>query len=86
MIVEGILIGLLSWLIGAFVSLPLGKLLSLSDQVGTLFLDAPAASYTFSSSGALLWLGIMVVLSAFASFLPAWNAARLAVRETLAYQ
>ncbi|MBV7332572.1 ABC transporter permease [Chloroflexi bacterium TSY] len=82
-IVEGVLIGLLSWLIGAFVSLPLGKLLS--DQVGTLFLGAPA-SYTFSSSGAFLWLGIMVFLSAFASFLPAWNAARLTVRETLAYQ
>ena len=81
-LVEGILIGILSWLMGALLSLPLGKLLS--DQVGILFLGAPP-SYIFSINGALLWLAAMMGLSALASFLPAWNASRLAVRKTLSY-
>jgi putative ABC transport system permease protein len=43
-------------------------------------------SYTFSTQGALLWLAIALILSAVASFLPAWNASRLTVREVLAYE
>lgn len=82
-IVEGIVIGLLSWLIGALLALPLGQLLA--SQVGQLFLGTPA-SYVFSGRGALLWLLIVVALSALASFLPAWNASRVTVRDTLAYQ
>ncbi|NJO00225.1 MAG: hypothetical protein HC875_41960 [Anaerolineales bacterium] len=42
--------------------------------------------YTFSINGVLLWLAVVVVLSAVASFLPAWNASRLTVREVLAYE
>ena len=34
----------------------------------------------------LLWLGIVVVVAALASLVPARSAARLAVRETLAYE
>ncbi|MCB0141788.1 MAG: ABC transporter permease, partial [Caldilineaceae bacterium] len=80
---EGLLIGTLSWLVGGLLSLPLGKVLS--DQVGNLFLGAPA-SYTFSVWGAILWLLLVLLLATLASFLPAWNAARLTVRDTLAYQ
>jgi putative ABC transport system permease protein len=36
--------------------------------------------------GTLLWLGIALILAAVASFLPAWNASRLTVREVLAYE
>jgi putative ABC transport system permease protein len=76
-------IGLLSWLIGAALALPLGQLLA--TQVGQLILGTPA-SYVFSARGALLWLVIVVLLSTLASFLPAWNASRVTVRDTLAYQ
>lgn len=82
-IAEGLLIGALSWLVGGLLSLPLGKVLS--DQVGNLFLGAPA-SYTFSVWGAVLWLILVLLLATVASVLPAWNAARLTVRDTLAYQ
>jgi putative ABC transport system permease protein len=81
--VEGLFIGALSWLIGAILSLPISKLLS--DAVGMALTDAPL-SYTFSTKGALLWLGIVLILAAMASFLPAWNASRLTVREVLAYE
>jgi putative ABC transport system permease protein len=82
-IVEGIIIGVLSWLVGAILAYPISKFLS--DLVGEQFLSAPL-DYTFSLNGVLLWLGVVVALSALASFLPAWNASRLTVREVLAYE
>jgi putative ABC transport system permease protein len=82
-IVEGMLVGFLSWVCGTVVALPLGKLMS--DAVGVSFLRAPL-SYTFSLQGALLWLGAVLVLAALASLWPARNAARLSVREVLAYE
>ena len=82
-IVEGIFIGVLSWLAGAVLALPIGKLLS--DAVGAAFLEEPL-NYTFSTKGTVLWLVIVVVLAALASILPAWNASRLSVRQVLAYE
>ena len=81
--VEGLLIGALSWLIGAILALPISKLLS--DAVGMALTDAPL-SYTFSTKGALLWLAIVLILAAMASLLPSLNASRLTVREVLAYE
>jgi putative ABC transport system permease protein len=81
--VEGILIGLISWLLGAGLALPLSKLLS--DAVGLAFTKAPL-SYTFSLNGVLLWFVVVVILAALASFLPARSASRLTVREVLAYE
>jgi putative ABC transport system permease protein len=81
--VEGLFIGMLSWLIGAILSLPISKLLS--DAVGVALTDAPL-SYTFSTNGALLWLAVVLILAAMASFLPARSASRLTVREVLAYE
>jgi len=80
---EGILIGLLSWSAAALLAWPISKLLS--DAVGTQFLSTPL-EHTFSIPGAFIWLVVVVVLAAFASFLPAWNASRLTVREVLAYE
>jgi putative ABC transport system permease protein len=82
-VVEGLFIGLLSWLAGASLALPIGKLLS--DAVGTAFLEAPL-NYTFSTQGTLLWLALVVVLAGTASILPALSASRLTVREVLAYE
>jgi putative ABC transport system permease protein len=82
-IVEGLFIGLLSWLVGTILAWPIGKLLS--DAVGVAFLQSPL-SYTFSIQGMLLWLAVVLVLAALASILPAWNASRLTVREVLAYE
>ncbi len=80
---EGILIGLLSWSLGALLAFPISRVLS--DQVGYLFLGSPL-SYNYSINGALMWMALSVGLSALASFLPAWNASRLTVRDVLAYE
>ncbi len=80
---EGLLIGLISWGIGALLSLPISR--TLSDALGMVFLDRPL-SYAVSFEGVVLWLAIVLVLAAVASLLPAWRASRLAVREVLAYE
>ena len=80
---EGVLIGLMSWGIGAILSVPISR--TLSDALGMVFLDRPL-SYAVSLEGVILWLAIVLVLAAVASLLPAWRASRLAVREVLAYE
>jgi putative ABC transport system permease protein len=82
-ILEGIFIGLLSWLFGSILSFPLGKMLS--ETVGTALMGAPLR-FTFSMMGVWVWLIVVIGLSALASFLPARNASRLTVREVLAYE
>ena len=82
-LVEGVLIGLISWALGAVASLPISR--TLSDALGMVFLSRPL-SYAVSLEGVALWLGIVLALAAMASLVPAWRASRLAVREVLAYE
>ena len=82
-IVEGILIGLLSWLMGTVLALPLSRILS--DAVGVSIFQT-SLSYTFSIGGVQLWLGVVLVLATVASFWPARNASRVTVRDSLAYE
>lgn len=81
--VEGMLIGMLSWIAAAALALPISRLLS--DAVGNAFLRAPL-SFRFSLRGVLLWLVFALALAALATFMPARRAARLSVREVLAYE
>jgi len=82
-IVEGMLIGILSWILGAILAVPIGMLLGYA--VGMAFLFSPLP-FLFSMDGFLVWLVIVLVLSALASFVPARNASRLTVREVLSYE
>ncbi len=82
-IVEGVIIGILSWLVGTVLAVPVSKILS--DLIGAQFLSAPL-NYTFSVRGVVIWLVVVILLAALASFLPAWNASRMTVREVLAYE
>lgn len=81
--VEGVLVGLVSWLLAALLAVPMSQALSVA--IGNALLRAPL-SYTFSLTGATLWLVLVLVIAALASILPAWRAARLSVREVLAYE
>ncbi len=82
-IVEGVFIGWISWILGAILAWPIGALLT--STVGVVLFQTPLP-YTFSSTGLFIWFAIVTILGALASFLPAWNASRLTVREVLAYQ
>jgi putative ABC transport system permease protein len=82
-LVEGLMIGVLSWLLGSLLAWPLSMLMD--DAVGIAFVTQPL-TFTFSYTGLAVWLGIVLILSGLASFLPAWNATRLTVRDVLAYE
>ncbi|HTX91466.1 MAG TPA: FtsX-like permease family protein [Anaerolineales bacterium] len=82
-IVEGMVIGGISWLIGAALSFPITYLLS--DIVSVAIFKSPIAVH-FTYQGFGLWLLVVLALSALASILPARNAARLTIREVLAYE
>jgi len=80
---EGILLGLISWLIAWPLSIPAAY--GLSTRGLSLALNQQL-SYNFTPNGALLWLVIIIVLAVIASLLPARKAALVSVRESLAYQ
>lgn len=82
-LVEGLVIGMISWLVGGLLALPAGGLLT--RVVGMALLQA-APTYIFSTWGAGLWLFIVLLLAVLASFLPARRASQLTVREVLSYE
>jgi putative ABC transport system permease protein len=82
-LVEGIFVGIISWLLGGVAAYPIGKLLS--NTVGIAFMESPL-TYVFSTPGAIGWLAAMLIIATLASYLPARNASNLSVRETLAYE
>jgi putative ABC transport system permease protein len=80
---EGVLIGLISWVLGGILSFPISRLLS--DAVGIAFVQEPL-TYSFATAGAGLWLFLVIVLALLASFWPSFRASRITVREVLAYE
>jgi putative ABC transport system permease protein len=81
--VEGLFIGLISWLISIAAALPFTY--SLDVMVGDRFLYTPL-TYIFSLGGALTWLIIVIVTAALSCYVPARNASQTSVRELLAYE
>lgn len=81
--VEGLLIGLMSWGLSVLLSFPISILLA-----DAIFVALFRASWrvVFTPQGLLIWLGVVLALAAIASLLPARNAARLTIREVLAYE
>lgn len=82
-VTEGIIIGMLSWLIGSILAFPISKLLT--DQISQSIFGMPSA-FSLTTTGFVLWLLVVAVLSVLASLLPARSAARLTIREVLAYE
>lgn len=82
-IVEGLVIGLLTWLLAIGLAFPVSFLLL--KIIGKAMMDSTLA-LTFTPFGILLWLGVVIVLVVFASLLPARKAARLTINEVLAYE
>jgi putative ABC transport system permease protein len=81
-VMEGVLQGLLSWAI----ALPLSFILSqpVARALGQVMFQANL-DYQYNFGAATIWLVLIVVISALASILPARNATRISVRESLAY-
>ncbi len=82
-IAEGVVIGGISWILGALISIPITYLLSYIISAA-IFNSQIAVHFTPTGFG--IWLLVVLMLSAVASILPARNAARLTIREVLAYE
>jgi putative ABC transport system permease protein len=82
-VAEGMFVGALSWLLAVPLSYP--GALAFSNVVGEAVLELPL-DFKFSVDGVVLWLWIVLVLSALASLWPALRATRVSVREALAYE
>ena len=80
---EGLVIGVLSWLFGFLLSLPLSAVMS--RHVGLALLKIPL-SYRYSLTAAVGWFFALLIVGVIASLGPALGAVRLTVRETLAYE
>jgi len=79
---EGVLQGVLSWLMAALLSFILFR--PLANALGQAMFGANL-DYRYDFSAVLVWLAIILVISTLASILPARNATQISVRESLAY-
>jgi len=82
-IAEGMVIGLISFGLAIILSLPFTYLLSYIVSIAVF--ETPIKT-VFTITGYLIWLALILVMSVIASILPARNAARLTIREVLAYE
>jgi putative ABC transport system permease protein len=80
---EGFVIGAISFVFAIIVSIPLTYLLA---TIVSLAIFETPIDVVFTWLGYAIWLGLVLLLSVLGSILPARNAARLTIREVLAYE
>jgi putative ABC transport system permease protein len=81
--VEGLFVGLISWLFSTIVAIPVASLLG--STLGSTLMNV-SLYYRYSFQGVIFWLVIVLILSALASLIPARSAVRLTIRDVLAYE
>lgn len=81
-VIEGLIMGLLSWLIALALSYPVG-LLAAQGMGATLGISVV---FLYAWSGVWIWLLLASVIAIIASLSPAQQAIRMSVQESLAYE
>ncbi len=79
---ESLMLGLTSWLFALPIGLSVGP--AFVKALGAV-IDFPAVYYP-ATHGVWIWLGIVIVLSIIASWVPSRRATRISVNESLAYE
>lgn len=79
---EGLMLGLTSWIFALPIGLIAGP--AFVAALGQV-IDFPAEYYP-ATHGVWIWLGIVILLSVMASWIPARRATRISVNESLAYE
>jgi putative ABC transport system permease protein len=82
-VVEGVMIGMISWCIAVGISFPIS--VGLLRIVSQAMIGSEMPLY-LTPLGFGIWLLVVLILSVAASILPARTAARLTIREVLAYE
>lgn len=82
-VVEGLVVGVVSWVLGAIMSGPSGRALAAAVVNAVMRADL---SYQYSFLGLFLWLLVVLFIGVLASLAPARRASLLTVREVLDYE
>jgi putative ABC transport system permease protein len=82
-IVEGMVIGIVSWALGILASIPITGVLTYGVGSSTFGFPLPPV---IDPRGMIAWLVFTLVLTLISSALPARSASRLTVKDTLAYE
>jgi putative ABC transport system permease protein len=82
-VAEALAIGLMSFIAAAILAGPLSR--GLGDFLGSALFQTDL-SFVFDPNGLLICFAASLVLSALASFVPAWHASRSSVREALGFE
>lgn len=82
-LVEGMIIGLISWVVSILLSFPITSVLTFG--VGSAIMQSPMPP-VYSINGIIVWLLGILFIGTIASALPAHRASSLTVRDTLAYE
>jgi putative ABC transport system permease protein len=80
---EALLIGIMSWIVALALAAPAS--FAIEQVCGRIFFKTPL-EFFMSAWAAAAWLGLVLVLASLGSIVPARHAARLTVREALAYE
>lgn len=80
---EGFVIGAISFTLAIILSIPFTYLLS---TIVSLAIFETPINVIFTYLGYVIWFGLVLILSVVGSILPARSAARLTIREVLAYE
>lgn len=83
LVVEGVAIGMLSWLLAVLAAWPLSRMVG---DFLVLRMLRSALDFRFDPLGPAIWLAVSLLISAVASFVPAWRASRRSVREAIAWE
>jgi putative ABC transport system permease protein len=80
---EGMMLGLISWILAVIAAGPIGRWITWT--FGMTFFNVPL-DFTYSATGVLVWLGVVLLFAAGASLIPAYDASRAPVQEALIYE
>ena len=82
-IMEGVVQGLISWIIAVPISLLVSPLMA--NALGVTIFQTPL-EFQFNYTALLTWLAIILVIALIAAVIPARNATRINVRQSLSYE
>ncbi len=82
-VIEGVMIALITWVLAVAAAVPVSY--ALLTIIGKAMMGS-SIELTLTAEGVVIWLVVVVLLAVVASMLPARNAARLTIREVLAYE
>jgi putative ABC transport system permease protein len=82
-VAESVVIGVISWILAALAAWPLSRL---AGNFLTFLIFKSKLDSVFQPQALWIWLAFSVLSAGVASFLPARSAAKLTVREALAYE